>query len=130
MRYYKVYAKCGHVGRGYYVEKCFAVKAVTASDAAVKVLKLPKVKKQLKNAITKIEEVDFETYRILMIENQSDIYLTAHTKSEILDVIYNERLRNSYKREKRKKEWSNRVERIKYITKKNFLKEVNVYEWI
>ena len=34
MNTYKVVAKCGHVGKGHYVDKVFAVKAETAKEAA------------------------------------------------------------------------------------------------
>ena len=36
-KYYKVYAKCGHVGRNSYILKWFYVKAESGSEAAKKV---------------------------------------------------------------------------------------------
>ena len=46
MNYYKVLAKCGHVGKGKYTEVAFPIYSESASEAAQYVLKLPKVKKQ------------------------------------------------------------------------------------
>ena len=57
-KYFKVTAKCGHVGKGNYVPVAFAVKAESRSAASQKVMTYHRVKKQLNDAIISCEEID------------------------------------------------------------------------
>ena len=67
MNYYLVTAKCGHVGRGKYIEVDFPLCAESKSEAALKCLKKGKVKKQLKNAISSVFEISYDQF-VLEIE--------------------------------------------------------------
>lgn len=60
--YFKVVAKCGHVGRNYYYEGAFFVRAKSASNASVLVKKMPRVKHDHKDAIISVEIVDLQQY--------------------------------------------------------------------
>lgn len=60
--YYKVKAKCGHVGRNNYIEKDFFVKAESGREAAFKVRHLPRVKHDRKDAIIFVETISYDEY--------------------------------------------------------------------
>ena len=101
MRYYEVTAKCGHVGRGYYIPIGFAVRAETASEAATVTRTMPRVKHDHKDAILSVREVDVFEYDDLQEVNRYDPYLQCRSKREQMmeyDAIYNrlvEERRNS-----------------------------------
>ena len=62
MNYYKVLAKCGHVGRNKYIEKWFYIKAKSGKEAAKIVRDLPRVKHHHKDAIKDVIKISFEEY--------------------------------------------------------------------
>lgn len=74
-KYFKVIAKCGHVGKNKYVPIPFAVSAQSRSEASQKALKFPRVKKQLDDAIISCEEIDKKTFKEIIKANQSNQYL-------------------------------------------------------
>ena len=125
INYYLVYAKCGHVGKGNYLEVAFPVYAKTAHDAAQIVLKRPKVKKHLKNAITSVEGIDYEDYNNELETFKNNDYIKAHSKRDLifceLDV---NQIESGYKQYK--KSFSSRRERVNYILKKNKIKELQI----
>lgn len=82
MRYYEVTAKCGHVGRGYYIPIGFAVRAETASDAAAVTRLLPRVKHDHRDAILSVREVDAFEYDDLKQVNRYDPYLQCKSRRE------------------------------------------------
>ena len=55
MKYYKVTAKCGHVGRGHYIIKDFFVRANDGKAAAYKVRFFPRVKHDWRDAIVSVK---------------------------------------------------------------------------
>ena len=118
MKYYNVIAKCGHVGHGKYVDVNFAVIASSKSEAAQKVLSWRKVKKQLKNAITYVEEISFDDYKQLLENNKNNQYLRAHTKIEIINLDLNIQELGFEKHYKSSEEFESRMERISYKMKK------------
>ena len=92
MRYYEVTAKCGHVGRGYYIPIGFAVRAETASEAATVTRTMPRVKHDHKDAILSVREVDVFEYDDLQEVNRYDPYLQCRSRREQMmeyDAIYN-----------------------------------------
>ena len=101
MRYYEVTAKCGHVGRGYYIPIGFAVRAETAEEAATVTRTMPRVKHDHKDAILSVREVDVFEYDDLQEVNRYDPYLRCTSRREQMmeyDAIYNrlvEERRNS-----------------------------------
>ena len=72
MKMYKVVAKCGHVGKGHYVEKIFAVKAKDGKDAAEKVRRFPRVKHHHKDAIRSVELISIGEYIAIQEEQEKD----------------------------------------------------------
>lgn len=76
--YYKVVAKCGHVGRGRYIPIPFYVKANSASEAASYVKVMPRVK-SLKNNIISVDEITFDEYKEGRKENSKNPYF-HHTE--------------------------------------------------
>ncbi len=92
MRYYEVTAKCGHVGKGFYIPIGFAVRAETASEAATVTRTMPRVKHDHKDAILSVREVDVFEYDDLQQVNRYDPYLQCRNRREQMmeyDAIYN-----------------------------------------
>ena len=125
MKYYLVTAKCGHVGKGKYIEVDFPIYARTKNEAAQKCLKKKKVKKQLKNAISWVREITLEEYEQKLISFKNNKYIKAHTKREIIE--YWEIARAMSNDNQRKRSFQNREERIAYILKKNKIREAYQY---
>ena len=125
MKYYLVTAKCGHVGKGKYIEVDFPIYARTKSEAAQKCLKKKKVKKQLKNAISWVRGITLEEYEQKLISFKNNKYIKAHTKKEIIEYLGIAKFLD-YK-VYGKSSFNNREERIKYILKKNKIREVCKY---
>lgn len=82
MSTYEVCAKCGHVGRGYYVEKTFAVKAESAKEAAKVVRGFPRVKHHQKDAIRYVNKIDEVRYDEIIEANRNDNYFVCHSVQE------------------------------------------------
>ena len=74
MNLYKVSAKCGHVGKGYFVIKEFPVKANNGKEAAHKVRNFPRVKHHHKDAILDVVEISIDKFYALISKNNEDPY--------------------------------------------------------
>ena len=91
MRYYEVTAKCGHVGRVFYIPIGFAVRAETASEAAAATRTMSRVKHDHKDAILSVREVDIFEYDDIKQVNRYDPYLQCRSRREQMmeyDAIY------------------------------------------
>lgn len=75
MKAYKVTAKCGHVGRNYYVRKDFAIMAVDGKAAARITRNMGRVKHHQKDAILDVIEISPIEYHTLLLQNLQDPYL-------------------------------------------------------
>jgi hypothetical protein len=62
MKYYKVVAKCGHVGKNRYYEGVFFEKANNGKEAAYTVRFRPRVKHDHKDAILSVLEITLKDY--------------------------------------------------------------------
>ena len=71
-RYFKVNAKCGHVGKGNYINIDFAVIASNAKEAAAKARFFGRVKHHYKDAINSVKEIGYEEFNELLAELKSD----------------------------------------------------------
>lgn len=60
--YYKVCAKCGHVGRNKFIHKWLYIEASSKKEAAEKAKKTPRVKHNHKDVIKEVIKIDFEEY--------------------------------------------------------------------
>lgn len=76
-KYFRVTAKCGHVGKNNYVPINFAVRAESASEASQIAKGFPRVKKQLKDSIISCEEISKREYKELLSINRKDPYLKS-----------------------------------------------------
>lgn len=88
INYYKVTAKCGHVGKRNYIPINFAVKAESASEASQIVKRFPRVKKQLWDCIIASVQISKKEYKQLLKINRKDPYLNcrcARDHSMVLD---------------------------------------------
>lgn len=87
MRYYEVEAKCGHVGRNYYVIKKFYVRANDGKEAALLVRKKPRVKHHKKDAIKSVTQISYEQYIDGIKEIKNDLYFQVHSSTEQRRVV-------------------------------------------
>lgn len=92
MEYYEVVGKCGHVGRGYYIQKTFPVVALSSAEAADKVRSYPRVKHHHKDAIKQVTAVSQAAFDELCQCHASDPYFRCHSIQEqratcLLDLI-------------------------------------------
>lgn len=82
MKYYEVTAKCGHVGKDYYVSKKFAVAARNAKEAALKARYIPRVKHDHKDAILSVREISEEQFNERLELNERDRYFYCRNTQE------------------------------------------------
>ena len=80
--YYKVLAKCGHVGRNNYIIKCFYVKANDGEEAAKIVRQKPRVKHHHKDAIRDVIAIELEEYLTGLKIMEADMYLKVQNSSD------------------------------------------------
>ena len=122
IKYYKVVAKCGHVGRNNYIPIVFAVRAICGEDAAKIVRRFPRVKHHKKDAILSCLEINNYEYEIIKENNKNDEYLKCHSRQE-QNKINNLEKRILLEAQKEKKK-RNRLEVYeKYKYKMNKFKE-------
>ena len=81
-RFFIVTAVCGHVGRGWGIDKDFAVAAYSAKEAAATARQLPRVKHDMKMAIRNVREVDKKEYDEQILRNREDSFFSCSQKRE------------------------------------------------
>lgn len=77
MSYFEVIAKCGHVGKGYYIPISFAIIARNRSDAANVTRNKARVKHDRPDAIIAVNRLTKEEYEELKRQNEADPYLNC-----------------------------------------------------
>ena len=82
MKMYEVCVKCGHVGRDFYTEKIFAVRAEDAKEAARIARFIPRVKHHHTDAIRYVNKIDEERYYEIIENNDKDPYFSCHNVQE------------------------------------------------
>ena len=104
MGMYEVCAKCGHVGRNYYVDKIFAVKAASGKEAAAKVRSFPRVKHDHKDAIRYVECIGAARFADIISANHLDpFFLCANVQEqrrlchEGLDIHFDDQVKRGKK---------------------------------
>ena len=111
MRYFKVTAKCGHVGKGFYYPGDLFIKAENGRDAARVARKMPRVKHDHKDAILNVEEIDWETYRAGKEDARKNPYFfceSVQQQSEYWDEIGSRLLTDDYNEKGKNKKVSKR----------------------
>ena len=81
-KYFKVLAKCGHVGKGFYYEGAFYVKSDDAKKAAAYVRTLPRVKHDHKDAIISVEELSKKEFEAGIENRHNQAYFQCINSSE------------------------------------------------
>lgn len=81
-KYYKVTAKCGHVGRKKYIKIDFPIKASSGKEAAKRARDYPRVKHDHKDAIINVVKISKEQYFELKRKNKIDPYLNSNNIQE------------------------------------------------
>ena len=126
MCYYFVIAKCGHVGKGKYIDVIFPIMAETKKEASQMVLLKPKVKKQLSNAISSVFEVSKEEFDEQMNINKDDIYIHSHCKQEIKEILNSDKIQSLPKKKLYKNtfEFNSKIDKVNYYNKKEKIKNL------
>ena len=91
--FFEVQAKCGHVGKNYYVLKDFPVKANSAKDAAKVARQYPRVKHHHKDAIRDVKIISKEEFEYLIEQNNRDPYFLCSNIQEqrkYQEILYEE----------------------------------------
>lgn len=106
--YFCVTAKCGHVGRNFYLLKDFAVSAKDAKEAAKKVRWYSRVKHHHKDAIRCVVRISREEFITLRQQNEQDEYLKCKNVQEqnkiegLMELVHREE-KNEFKKERNTK---------------------------
>lgn len=130
MNYYRVVAKCGHVGRGHYIIKEFFEKAADGKEAARKVRFAPRVKHDWKDAIISVELITRDEYIQGRELQNNDLYfkVTNSTEQRVRGAIDCEQIIMCEAPEKKKKDkdslFYNKLKRIQQRDIKMRLAEV------
>ena len=84
MKYYKVTAKCGHVGNGMICIKNFYVKSKSKKEARNLVRTRPRVKKGMKNCIVDVHRITYEAFIEGKKEWHDDPYFRCRSPEDML----------------------------------------------
>lgn len=82
MRYFKVTAKCGHVGKNNFYKGNIFLKAENAKEAASIARNCPRVKHDQKYAIINVDEICFEDFEEGRSNNHKIHYFTCESVQE------------------------------------------------
>lgn len=130
MNYYKVVAKCGHVGRGHYILKDFFIEAEDGKEAAYMVRFRPRVKHHWKDAIVTVTLISKEEFIRGRELQKNDLYfnVTNSTEQRLSGAVDYEQVFEFEKPERKKKDKSsifyNKVLRIQQKDLRTRLAEV------
>ena len=126
-KYFKVVAKCGHVGRKHYVPITFAVEARNGKEAAEIVRWTPRVKHHQKQAILDCEKISYEEFLEIKKINNNDDYLKCKNNQDQFQIDMSERIVddphyyevvNKYRHIQSEADVRRRLARIEYKKKK------------
>lgn len=91
-RYFKVVAKCGHVGKKKYIPIAFGICAENGKEAASITRKIGRVKHHHKDAILSCCEISYEQYLTIQEINNNDPYLKCKNVQEQSQIDLSTRL--------------------------------------
>lgn len=136
-KYFKVTAKCGHVGRGYYYPGEFFVMADSAKEAASKVRCFPRVKHDHKDAILSVDEITKIESIYGMARKRNTAYYYCHNiqQQNLIEATILDKLEIDLKQEDKPKYKNNKHSLRKafnnddtYNSLKNYHGAINHYE--
>lgn len=82
MEYFKVTAKCGHVGRDQYYKGMFFIRAESGSEAAAIARWIPRVKHHHKDAILSVEKTGYAEFKAGQTISHDNPYFNCHSRQE------------------------------------------------
>lgn len=119
MKYYRVEAMCGHVGRRHYLAVSFAVKAANAHEATAKVRCFPRVKHDKSEAILSCVEISLKDYKAVRDANFRNPFLQCHSRRDLAAISgLMDSVLPYLDQEKKKRTFATRQERIAYLLHK------------
>ncbi|WP_026391855.1 leucine-rich repeat domain-containing protein [Haploplasma modicum] len=86
--HFLVTVKCGHVGRNMYMPITYAVMAENAKEAVEKVRSFPRVKRDHKDFVLKVEMVNVDKYQQQIETNNNDPYLKIKRKADQNKILH------------------------------------------
>jgi hypothetical protein len=128
MPFFKVSAKCGHVGKGNFILIDFAVNCETKKEAAERARFFPRVKHDHRDAIVCVEEINREEFEQILETNENDPYLRCGSKHEQNSLDLSNRIQHETPEEEIRFEHHDREENRWYKLKKMSLKLKLSYE--
>lgn len=87
MQIFSVTAKCGHVGKDFYIPITFAIRAENGREAAAIVRQKPRVKHHHKDAIIDVKRISETEEREINYQNRQDPYLQCNNIQEQRAII-------------------------------------------
>jgi hypothetical protein len=81
-KFFEVRAKCGHVGKNYYYEGVFYIKAENAKEAAAKGRVMPRVKHDHKDAILSVAQLSREEFKARWVARSNIPYYQCRNRQE------------------------------------------------
>lgn len=82
MNYFRVEAKCGHVGRNKFILKNFFIKSENKKSAAQTVINFPRVKHNHKDVIRVVENISKGMYIEGITETSNDMYFNVTNSTD------------------------------------------------
>ena len=126
-KYYAVTTKCGHVGKGKFINVTFAISAEDGKEAAEIGRWLPRVKHHYKYCITDVKCISYDDYLELCEENNNNPYLkckNVQEQNETCPNIYDNVETLDYLIQEPKKVYKEkRKQRVEFILKKKKIME-------
>lgn len=120
MKFYKVDAKCGHVGRNKYIIKSFYIRAKSKKEASNIVINIARVKHHHKDVIRNIDEISFGDYLHGKKQYENDMYFHVDNQRDQKykcvfgdDDIKKEEIVEKYKKQSHHKRYLIEMEIIK-----------------
>lgn len=129
--YYKVLAKCGHVGRNKYILKWFYLIANDRVEAAKIARRKPRVKHHNKDAIREVINIEPQEYLMGIESMEKDMYFHVHNSSD-------QRLYNCVnpadlypeEEDERKYRKPRNGQRIRWVALEKYIKKYLKGEWM
>ena len=88
MKYFKVTAKFGHVGKNKYYRGNLFIKAESKKEAAKKARDIPRVKHGHKDAILQVEEIDKQSFIVESEKNRAIKYFSCYNIQQQRECFY------------------------------------------
>lgn len=107
---YEVCVKCGHVGKGKYIDKIVPIIALNAKSAALLARNMPRVKHDHKDAIRYVKEIDQARYEEIVETNSHDMFFQFENVQQSREylLLFDQEIKEEYIFEEEKEE-SNKV---------------------